>query len=85
MLLLHFSDGREVNFPFFIRRSLYKVARGVHSTTKNAETSLCHHSIINTLVFHELSRHKKSWESFLKEISPSEENKIKGGERLTSP
>ena len=28
-LLLHFSDRREIFFPFFIRRSLYKVVQGI--------------------------------------------------------
>lgn len=76
-LLLHFSDGREVNFPFFLRISFYKVVRGVQSTIKNLENSVCHHSLIKMLVVHELSRRKKSWEDFLWKVFYKKKTKSK--------
>jgi hypothetical protein len=49
-LLLHFEDGLQINFPYFLWMSLGKMVRGVRSSSKKPETSLYHHGIIKLLV-----------------------------------
>lgn len=49
-IILHFTDGLEINFSFFLHQILYKVAKGLQSASKKAETSLCHHSLIKKVV-----------------------------------
>lgn len=84
-MLLHFSEGREVNFHFFLHKILYKITKGVQSASKNLETGVCHHILIKMLVVAKLSKRRISWEDFLVEIFLGVENQVKWQQRFIKP
>lgn len=84
-LLLHFTDGHEINFSFFLHQSLYTFSRGIQSASKKDETSIFYHSLIKILVVYELGQRKYTWEEFLAKNFPQEENQIKGRQQIISP
>ena len=52
--LLHFKDGLEMNFPYFMCKSLAKMSRRVHKEYGNPYNSLYHHGLIKILIEYEL-------------------------------
>ena len=53
-LLLHFKDELEMNFLYFLRKSLAKISRWVQKHSGNPYNSLYHHGLINILIEDEL-------------------------------
>ena len=60
-LLLHFTGMISLDFPFFLYRSITKMADKVQMKTQGCETSLFHHGLIKLIVLHELKRIKMEW------------------------
>jgi hypothetical protein len=72
-LLMHFTGKKPLNFPYYLYRSLGKMADRVQTRTKQIEVSLFHFSLIKLLVLEELKKTNTEWESFLASTSfPSE-------------
>lgn len=64
-LLLHFVGKKYLDLPFYLYRSLAKMAYKVQAKSEGSETSLFHHGLINLLVLDELKRLGRDWSSFL--------------------
>ena len=64
-LLLHFIGIISLDLPFFLFRSLAKMADKVQMKTHACETSLFHHGIVNLIFFHELQKVNREWSAFL--------------------
>lgn len=64
-LLLHFTGMISLDFPYFLFRSVAKMADKVLLKSQGCETSLFHHGLIKLIVLHELKRINKEWYSFL--------------------
>ena len=64
-LLLHFSGIISLDFPFFLFRSLAKMADKVQMKSQGCETSLFHHGLVKLIVSHELRKINREWSSFL--------------------
>ena len=64
-ILLHFEAGMELNFPYFLLRSIQKMSSQVQKNTKNPTSSLHHYGLIKLLVREELKSKKVTWEVFL--------------------
>lgn len=77
-LMVHFTEGRHLNIPYFLRLSLHKMAKRIQSYSKKPETALYHHSLIKILLVAELKKQKRSWEDFLIEAFPGQETQTKG-------
>ena len=60
-LLLHFTGMISLDFPFFLYRSIAKMAAKVQMKSQGCETSLFHHGLIKLIVLHELQRIKREW------------------------
>ena len=58
-LLLHFTGIISLDLPFFLFRSLAKMADKVQMKTQACETSLFHHGLVKLIVLHELERVNK--------------------------
>ena len=65
MLLLHFFGKKSLDLPFYLYRSLEKMANKVQAKSEGNETSLFHHGLIKLLVLEELKRLGRDWSSFL--------------------
>jgi len=63
-LLFHFIGMISLDFPYFLFRSIAKMADKVQLKSQGCETSLFHHGLIKLIVLHELKRVKKDWPSF---------------------
>ena len=74
-LLLYFEVGLEMNFPYFLCKSLAKMSRWVQKHSGNPYNSLYHHGLIKILVEDELCIHKDTWDNLLKRVQglPSSE------------
>ena len=64
-LLLHFTGKISLDLPFYLHRSLSKMADKVQEKSEGSETSLFHHGLIKLLVLDELQRLGRDWSSFL--------------------
>ena len=63
--LLHFTSMISLYFPFYLYRSIAKMADKVQLKTQGCETSLFHHGLIKLIVLHELQKIHREWSSFL--------------------
>ena len=64
-ILLHFEIGMQLNFPYFLLRSIQKMSSQVQKNTKNPTSSLHHYGLVKLLVCEELKSRKVTWEAFL--------------------
>jgi hypothetical protein len=64
-LLMHFTGRNPLNLPFFLCRSLGKMADSVQAKADQPENNLFHFSLIKMLVVEELGNLNKDWNSFL--------------------
>ena len=64
-LLLHFKAELEMNFPYFLCKSLAKISRWVQKHSGNPYNSLYHHGLIKILVEDELCICKDTWANFV--------------------
>lgn len=84
-LLLHFTGIISLDLPFYLHRSLSKMADKVQAKSDGCETSLCHHGFIKLLVLNELQKINRDWSSFLfisgfemEALTPARNPKTKG-------
>lgn len=63
--LLHFHGDQPLNLPFFLLRSLTKMASRVQHHPTNLANSLFHHGLIKILVKAHLKSRRKTWDRFL--------------------
>jgi hypothetical protein len=64
-LLMHFTGRSPLNLPFFLCRSLGKMADSVQAKADQPENNLFHFSLIKMLVVEELGNLNRDWDSFL--------------------
>jgi hypothetical protein len=83
------SQVKPLNMPFYLLKSLTKMASKVQAKPQKASNSLFHHGLIKLIVLEELNRRNKTWDFLLfwgefgQEVQPK-----KGGtpsQELTSP
>jgi hypothetical protein len=88
-LILHFTGKQPMNMPFYLLKSLTKMASKVQDKPQTTSNSLFHHGLIKLIVLEELSRRNKTWDYifFWGEFGPEVQPK-KGGtpsKEVTSP
>jgi hypothetical protein len=64
-LLMHFTGKKPLNLPFFLYRSLEKMADNIQAKADQPGNNLSHLSLIKLLVVEELRHLNKDWDSFL--------------------
>jgi hypothetical protein len=64
-LLMHFTGKIPLNLPFYLYRSLGKMADKVQARVDQLKSSLFHFSLVKLLVVEELRKINRDWESFL--------------------
>jgi hypothetical protein len=67
-LLLHFEAELEMNFPYFLCKSLAKMSRRVQKHSGNPYNSLYHHGLIKILIEDELRLRRDNWDNFVTRI-----------------
>ena len=65
VILLMVFLGFELNMPFYLLRSLQKMAKFYQRQNLNAQSSLFHHGMIQFLVISQLSNVGDSWHNFM--------------------
>ena len=68
LLLLHFEAKLEMNFPYFLYKSLAKMSRKVQKHYGNAYNSIYHHGLVKILIEDELHLRNDSWVNFVERI-----------------
>jgi hypothetical protein len=88
-LLLHFTGKKPMNMPFYLLKSLTKMASKVQPKPQNANNNLFHHGLIKLIVLEDLSRRNKTWDYILfwGEFGQEVQSKKRGNpsQQLTSP
>jgi hypothetical protein len=64
-LLMHFTGKSLLNLPFYLYRSLGKMADKVQARADQLKSSLFHFSLVKLLVIEELRKMNMDWDSFL--------------------
>jgi hypothetical protein len=64
-LLMHFIAKIPLNLPFFLYRSVGKMEEKVQARDDQLKSSLFHFSLVNLLLFKELRKLYRVWDSFL--------------------
>jgi hypothetical protein len=64
-LLLHFTGKFEMNFPYYLLRSIGKISERIQAKSKDVDSSLFHSGLIRMLVSKELGKKDISWENFV--------------------
>lgn len=59
--LMHFTRKSPLNLPFYLLRSLNKMANKVQGKQSQVEPNLSHFSLTKLLVLEELNKRKQSW------------------------
>ena len=75
-LLMHFEAELEINFPYFLCKSLGKMLRRVQKHSGNLYNRLYHHGLVKILIEDELHLRKDGWVNFVERIQglPSSTN-----------
>jgi hypothetical protein len=61
---MHFVGKKTINLPYYLSRSLGKMADKVQAKPNQVESNLFHFSLIKLLVLEELKKEKGEWNSF---------------------
>jgi hypothetical protein len=64
-LLMHFTGKNPLNLPFYLYKSLGKMADMVQARVDQLKSSLFHFSLVKLLVVEELKKSNRDWDSFL--------------------
>jgi hypothetical protein len=64
-ILLHFEAGLQMNFPYYLWRSLGKMSNQVRRNTKGHYKRLYHHGLANMLIVVELHDRHTARDNFL--------------------
>jgi hypothetical protein len=89
-LLLHFTGKVQMNVPYYLLRSIGKMADRVQAKSKDVDSSLFHSGLIRMLVSEELGKKEISWENFLvtshfkMDPTPTPQSQIVGSSSPTS-
>ena len=67
-LLLHFEADLEMNFPYFLCKSLAKMSRWIQNHFGNPYNSLYHHGLIKIFIEDEFCLRRDSWDNFVTKI-----------------
>jgi len=59
-ILLHFESKELINFPYYLHKSLEKMAKMVRRNNQNPQNSLYHHGLVKLLVEVELCKRNKT-------------------------
>jgi hypothetical protein len=62
---MHFTGKKPLNIPYYLFRSLGKMADIVQIRKEQGDASLFHFYLIKLLVLEELRKRNQDWESFL--------------------
>ena len=73
--LLMVFEGKALNLPYFLLRSLTKMSRA-YQRTSNVQ-SLFHHGLIYMILEHELVKYHISWERFLSKIQLDDDKHLR--------
>ena len=65
---MHFERELEMNFPYFLYKSLANMSRRVQNHSGNPYNSLYHHGLVKILIEDELHVRKDSWVNFVERI-----------------
>ena len=84
-LLLHLNGNISIDLPFYLHRSLAKMADKVQENSEGSETSLFHHGLMKLLILDEIQKIGRDWSSFLfinglelETLTPARNPKAKG-------
>lgn len=66
-LLMHFTSQNPLNMCNYLFRSISKMSKKIQLKDKEHSPSLFHHSLIKTIVLHQLVERGMAWEAFLEE------------------
>ena len=64
-LLMHFTSEKPLNMCNYLCRSIAKMSERIQMKNKEHYPSLFHHSLIKTIVPHQLAEKGMTWETFL--------------------
>jgi hypothetical protein len=64
-IMMHFTGNNPLNLPFYLYRSLGKMADKVQARTDKLKSSLFYFSLVNFLVVEELRKVNREWDPFL--------------------
>ena len=64
-LLMHFTRTKQLNLPYFLYKSIEKMASPVQKKSPSQQVaSLFHHSLIKISILHQLEKKGVSWDVF---------------------
>jgi hypothetical protein len=81
-LLLHFTGKDLMNLPFYLFRSIGKMADRVQAKSKAVDTSVFHSGLIKMLVMEELKKKNIDWDQFIASahlqlnVAPTPQSKV---------
>jgi hypothetical protein len=64
-LMNHFTGRTPLNFPYYLHRSLTKMAYQVQAKPNQMQGRLFHHGLIKLIILEELQRRNKTWRFLL--------------------
>lgn len=64
-LLMHFTSKKPLNMCNYLFRCISKMSENIQLKDKEHSPSLFHHSLIKTIVLHQLAERGMAWEAFL--------------------
>jgi hypothetical protein len=70
---MHLNGDKEMHFPFYLLKSLKKMAKKIHSHPQNAHQSLFHQGLIKIMVMYALNELQLSWEQLLSSLGFEEQ------------
>jgi hypothetical protein len=70
---MHLSGDKELNFPFYLLKSLTKIARRVQSQPEFSHMSLYHQVLIKIMFLFTLGEVEIPWEYFLQYVGLQEQ------------
>jgi hypothetical protein len=77
---MHLNGDGEMNFPFYLLKSLTKMEKKVQTNPKNVDKVLFHQGLIKILVMYALSELQVTWKQLLSSLG-FEEQVIKTPEK----
>jgi hypothetical protein len=70
---MHLSRDKELNLPFYLLKSLNKMARRVQSHPESTHRILCHQGLIKILVLFSFGEIEMPWDYFLQYVGLQEQ------------
>jgi hypothetical protein len=65
LILMHLNGDAQMNFPFYLLKSLTKMENIVQSNPRTIDKSLFHQGLIKRMVLYVLSEVRVSWRQLL--------------------